>query len=295
MNYFWKRIIYILGNTKPSLKSISGKLVGLLVLISFFYGCKPAPDKVESDKEVLLKSELPKTIMAIFAHPDDETIVGPVLAKYAALSDVHLVVATDGRYGVTDHGGLPAGDSLVAVRKLETECACKELGINPPHFLGAKDGLGLNGHHNFYEEVPRLKEAIADIISELQPEVILTFGPDGDTGHPDHRMVGLLTTEILLRDNLIDKIDLYHSGWTKEQTKKFPEDWGLGWVYPDFLNTKIEFSDEDEEKALTSLQCHKSQFTEQEFSDWISAERNDTENVLYFRKFAIDTTARDSF
>ena len=233
--------------------------------------------------------------MAIFAHPDDETTIGPVLAKYAAVSDVHLVVATDGRYGVTDHGGLPAGDSLVALRKLETECACTALGINPPHFLGAKDGLGLNGHHNFYDEVPRLKEAIANIIFELKPEVILTFGPDGDTGHPDHRMVGLLTTEILLREDLLNKIDLYHFGWTKEQTKKFPEDWGLGWVHPDLLRTKIEFRDEDEEKAFASLQCHQSQFTGQEFIDWIQAEKNDAENVLYFRKFAVDTIVRKGF
>lgn len=188
--------------------------------------------------------------MAIFAHPDDETTIGPVLANYASISDVHLVVATDGRYGVTDHAGLPAGDSLVAMRKLETECACAALGINPPHFLEAKDGLGLNGHRNFYEEVVQLKERIVKKISELQPEVILTFGPDGDTGHPDHRMVGLLNTEILLRENLVDKIDLYHFAWTKEQTKKFPEEWGLGWSHPDVLHTKIEFSAEDEEKAF---------------------------------------------
>lgn len=271
------------------------KLFGLVILLTLVCGCKPSSSQKEAEKEALSKSTPPKTIMAIFAHPDDETTIGPALAKYALISDVHLVVATDGRYGVTDHAGLPAGDSLIAVRKLETECACAALGINPPHFLEAKDGLGLNGNHNFYEEVAQLKERIAEKISELQPEVILTFGPDGDTGHPDHRMVGLLTTEILLRENLVDKIDLYHFAWTREQTKKFPAAWGLGWAHPDLLHTKIEFSAEDEELAFTSLKCHQSQFTTQDMGDWIQAERNDTTNVLYFRKFAVDTTIRDGF
>ncbi len=51
----------------------------------------------------------------------------------------------------------------------------------------------------------------------------------------------------------------------------------------------------DEEKALASLQCHKSQFTEQVMKDWIQAEKKDTTNVLYFRKFAVDTLIRDGF
>jgi len=267
-------------------------LLVLLILSSIIGGCKPSPNQLKTS---VSKNKPPKTIMAIFAHPDDETTIGPVLAKYASVSDVHLVVATDGRYGVTDHAGIPAGDSLVTLRKLETECVCKKLGINMPHFLEAKDGLGLNGNHNFYVEVAQLKERIANKISELQPQVILTFGPDGDTGHPDHRMVGLLTTEILLRENLVDKVDLYHFAWTKEQTKKFPKDWGLGWAHSDLLHTKIQFGAEDEEKAFTSLQCHQSQFTTQEMTDWIQAERNDNSNVLYFRKFAVDTTMRDGF
>jgi len=123
----------------------------------------------------------------------------------------------------------------------------------------------------------------------------LTFGPDGDTGHPDHRLVGLLTTEILLREGWANQIDLYYFGWTKDQTKKFPVDWGLGHVHLDYLNTAITFTPEDEEKALTSLRCHKSQFTEEAMAEWIQAERNDTSNVLYFRKFEVDSLKTDRF
>ncbi|MBI2536668.1 MAG: PIG-L family deacetylase [Gemmatimonadetes bacterium] len=52
------------------------------------------------------------TLVAVFAHPDDERIVGPLLARYAREGhEVYLVIATDGRKGVREHAGVPAGDS----------------------------------------------------------------------------------------------------------------------------------------------------------------------------------------
>ena len=135
-----------------------------LVLFGLFTSCSEKP--VSENTVVESKEDTSKIIMAIFAHPDDETTIGPVLAKYAKDYEVYLVVATDGSFGVTDHSGIPAGDSLVNIRIKETECACEKLGINPPHFLGAQDGMGLNGHGNFYEEVPVLKERIKEKIEE---------------------------------------------------------------------------------------------------------------------------------
>jgi LmbE family N-acetylglucosaminyl deacetylase len=75
--------------------------------------------------------------MTIFAHPDDETVISPVLAKYASLADVHIVVATDRRFGVTDHFGMSLGDFLVAVRALELTFACVKTRRKPaPLFRG---------------------------------------------------------------------------------------------------------------------------------------------------------------
>ena len=60
-----------------------------------------------------------ESVLAIFAHPDDETIIAPVLAKYATTgNEVYLVIATDGQFGVTNHFGMSAGDTLAAVRDL---------------------------------------------------------------------------------------------------------------------------------------------------------------------------------
>jgi len=64
-------------------------------------------------------------------------------------------------------------------------------------------------------------------------------------------LIGILTTEILLREDRANDIDLYYFGWTKEQAAKFP-DWNLGYVHENMLNTKIEFSTQDEEKAFAS-------------------------------------------
>ncbi len=225
-----------------------------------------------------------KIILTVFAHPDDETTMGGVLAKYAEKNEVYLLLATDGRYGVTDHMGIPPGDSLVELRKKEAIRSCSSLGIHPPIFLGLQDGLGLNGHGNFYEQEPMLKESLLEAIQDIQPDLIITFGPDGDTGHPDHRLLGAITTELLLREGLTSQIDLYYFGWTREQAEKYPW-WGLNYMDPSVMDTEIQFSQEDEDKAMNSIRSYKSQYTEEEMEQWIEAEVNDLSNVSYFRKF----------
>src|SRR6056297_266944 len=83
--------------------------LSIILLISFFR--VNAQVDLEDDE---------RTMMAIFAHPDDEMTVSPILAKYAEQgTKVYLVICTDGRYGTNDFSGLEGGDSLVAIRKKE--------------------------------------------------------------------------------------------------------------------------------------------------------------------------------
>ena len=224
------------------------------------------------------------TILTVFAHPDDETTMGAVLSSYTAEHEVFLLFATDGRFGVTEHMGLPPGDSLVKIRQKEAECSCLSLGINPPIFLGLQDGLGLNGHGNFYEQELLLKAGLLEAIERIQPTTIITFGPDGDTGHPDHRLLGAITTEILLREGLTDQIDLYYFGWTREQADKYSW-WGLNYMDPSVMDTEIRFNQDDETKAMNSIRCYESQYTTSEMEQWIRTEEEDISNVSYFRKF----------
>lgn len=233
-------------------------------------------------------------ILTVFAHPDDETTIGPVLAKYAENHEVYLVFSTDGSFGVNDHSGIPAGDSLVEIRKKEAECSCAALGINPPIFLGIQDGMGLNCHGNFYEEEAMLKERLLETILEIQPTKIITFGPGGDTGHPDHRLLGAITTEVLLRENLIDEVDLYYFSWTREQAEKYAM-WNLNYADKDLMDVEISFDDSHKQALINSIRCHKSQYTADQMESWIALEEADQSNMLYFRQFKRDKQKKSGF
>ena len=83
----------------------------------------------------------PRVLLAVFAHPDDEGVIGPVLARYAREGvRVYLAIATRGEKGALPHSGIPAGERLAKVRHEEAICACRELGINPPSFFALNDG-----------------------------------------------------------------------------------------------------------------------------------------------------------
>ena len=251
------------------------RIVSIIVIILVFMSCQNMEDrKIGTEKE---------RIVAVFAHPDDETTVGPVLAKYANDHDVYLIIATDGSYGVTDHAGIPEGDSLISIRNKEAACSCKELGINPPIQLGLIDGMGFYNRGDFYESMSTLKVKLNEEFLRLRPSKVITFGPDGDTGHHDHRLVGNIVTQVLMSHADYRDIDLYYFGWTKEQAGRFPQ-WNLGYVAEEYLDTAIPFSEADEAKAIKSIRCHESQFTQKEFDDWEEIERNDPENTIYFRK-----------
>jgi hypothetical protein len=60
-----------------------------------------------------------RPVLAVFAHPDDERVIGPLLSRLSREGrEVHLAIATDGSKGVRDHAGIPAGPPLAAARTL---------------------------------------------------------------------------------------------------------------------------------------------------------------------------------
>ena len=76
-----------------------------------------------------LAAEKP-AILAVFAHPDDETTVSPLLARYAkAGHPVYLATITSGQKGVRPHAGIAAGDQLGAAREKELRYAASALGV----------------------------------------------------------------------------------------------------------------------------------------------------------------------
>lgn len=130
------------------------------------------------------------TLMAVFAHPDDEAFsVGGTLAKYAAEGcDVHLVTATRGEAGQIRDPKLATSANLPQVREQELYCACEIYGIRPPHFLDYVDGqLTIVNQGQAVGKLVRL-------IRQHRPQVLITFGPDGIYGHYDHIAVHRWTT-----------------------------------------------------------------------------------------------------
>lgn len=234
-----------------------------------------------------------KTILIILAHPDDETTIGALMAKYAKQNKVYYIVATDGRYGTRVNN--ISEDTLVQIRKSECENSCKHLGIEPPIFLGFLDGLGMKtGIGEYFKQTKALTEKLKTKIEELNPDFIITFGPDGDTGHPDHRIIGNITTEIVLREGWLERFPIFYLGWTKQQAAKFGIE-ELNYVDPKYFNVSIRFDDEHENKAFESIRCFKSQNTQQEIDEWIDAEKKDTTNIFYFRKLTVAENMNSDF
>lgn len=135
-----------------------------------------------------------QTLLAIFAHPDDESFgSGGALARYAAEGvQVALVCATRGEVGEIADPTLATPETLGQVREAELRCACQALGIAAPILLGYRDsgmaGTPANNDPRAFVNASA-NEVVAwlvNLIRRLQPQVVLTFDPNGGYGHPDH-------------------------------------------------------------------------------------------------------------
>ena len=134
-------------------------------------------------------------LLAIFAHPDDESMgLGGTLAKYATEGvETYLACATRGERG---WGGLPEThpglDGMGKLREAELLAAARVLGLREVKLLDYIDGD---------LDQARPAEAIARIVSQVRrvrPQVVVTFGPDGGYGHPDHIAISQFTQAALV-------------------------------------------------------------------------------------------------
>lgn len=202
-----------------------------------------------------------RTLVAVFAHPDDERIVGPLLARYAREGhDVHLVIATDGRLGVREHAGVPAGDSLAHARAAEARCAAGELGIHPPILLGLEDA-GLAS----FASLQRLREEARRVFRDLEPDAIISFGPEGGTGHPDHRLVGAVVTEVVQGGGEGIPSALYYPSLPAERMSRAPAAQPEVTTMPEvYLPVAVPFAPEDFDAGHRAFACHRTQYTRAE-------------------------------
>ena len=130
------------------------------------------------------------SILAVFAHPDDEAyLAGALMAK--AVDEgrrVVCVTATRGELGFADDDPRSA-EERAAVRTAEMAACLGILGVEEHHWLDLPDGAG----EGVPDEAPVAR--IAELIDEIRPDTTLTFGPDGQTYHVDHIAISRWTTQ----------------------------------------------------------------------------------------------------
>jgi len=196
-------------------------------------------------------------IVAIFAHPDDERVIGPLLSKLAREGrETHLVIATDGSKGVRDFAHIPAGAELAAARTKEAQCAANRLGVRQLHILGLPDG-GLAS----FEVLGKLRSGLAAIIDSLKPAAIITFGPEGGTGHPDHRLVGDVVTQIIEGDARYANVDLLYASLPTERLRTAPPaEPTVHGMAEALLTVRVPFEEQDLVAGREEFACHRSQY-----------------------------------
>jgi LmbE family N-acetylglucosaminyl deacetylase len=215
-------------------------------------------------------------ILGIFAHPDDEGSASGSLARYAAQGvRAYVACATrgDGVDAKISDPALATRETLAQVRSQELACACEKLGIEPPLFLGYQDG-GV-------DEVPVEQGArdVARLLREVRPQVVITHGPDGGYGHPDHIAVSNLVTQgfALAGDPEVDlglpaftPSKLYYTAMPRSFLEQVPafrdrradirgQQLGFVGVPDELITTSIPIVDYLDLK-LQSLSCHRTQF-----------------------------------
>ena len=134
-------------------------------------------------------------LLAIFPHPDDETLgLGSTLARYSSEGvETYLLCATRGERGWFDsEGPNPGLEGVGRIREAELRCAAENLGLREVNLLDYIDG-------DVDQADPG--EIIGRIVSQIRrikPQVVVTFGPDGAYGHPDHIALSQFTNGALV-------------------------------------------------------------------------------------------------
>lgn len=136
----------------------------------------------------LLQKTSNKKLLVIFPHPDDETVMtsGLILSAVKFGFQVKIVCVTNGTLGqVHIHG---RGRSVVQIRREELSRALDILGVTDREFWPYCDG-------RLSQELS-WQERVLSLISDFIPEMLVTYGPSGVSGHPDHLALGKFIFEV---------------------------------------------------------------------------------------------------
>ena len=163
----------------------------------------------------------PVDILWILAHPDDESFGSAGLMAWARDRGLRTayVCATRGEAGGIRDSKLATRDSLGAVREQELRAAMSHVGLGELRLLGFRDSGMENTPENDHpmalinQSPESLLAHLVGHIRDLRPTTVITFGPEGIYGHPDHVLTGKLATRAIELANDPTWLPALHSPW----------------------------------------------------------------------------------
>jgi LmbE family N-acetylglucosaminyl deacetylase len=193
------------------------------------------------------------TLLAVFAHPDDETFRPGGTLALLAHQGVQVVVLTftRGEAGSCGDPPLCTPDELPAVREAELRCACSVLGIKPPIVLDYADGQLQQA------DTETMVMHILSAAYEIDPQVWLSFGPDGLSNHPDHIAAGQWALEAFRR---VEGCAALYSVAVPQSLKEKLNMHQVQAVPDDVIALGVDISPVWEAK-LTAMRCHATQWS----------------------------------
>jgi len=190
-----------------------------------------------------------KNLVCVFAHPDDESFgPGGTIAKFSKKYNVYILSATKGDAGQSSIRSKNLGE----VRSEELKKAAKILGVKKVYFLGFKDGT-LN--NNIYH---KLASKIEEKLKILKPEIVLTFEPQGISGHIDHITISMVTMFAVQKLKFIKEVWQHcrpqgYDKFIKNYFIYFPKGYKKSQIQ------KVVKTNDVWEKKLEAMRAHKSQ------------------------------------
>ncbi len=144
--------------------------------------------------------QLPERLLGVWAHPDDEAYLSAALMGRVVDAGGHVTVVclTDGELGFADDDPRSLSERR-SVRRGEMRAAMAAVGVDDVIFMAAPDG-SLARHED------ALCEPLGDVFRATDPDMVLSFGPEGITGHPDHIASSNITTRAAQAEGYIDRL-----------------------------------------------------------------------------------------
>jgi LmbE family N-acetylglucosaminyl deacetylase len=154
------------------------------------------------------------TLLGVWAHPDDEAYLSSGLMATVRDAGGRVVVATAtrGELGTPDPDEWPP-HRLAEVRERELLASLALIDVREHQWLGHADGsMALVPSEQGVQQ-------ISTLLDQVQPDVVVTFGPDGMTGHPDHQTICSWVTEAWRGGGCRGEL------WYATTTPEFQEQW----------------------------------------------------------------------